>query len=78
MLTLLHIPVIISLVVNYMRRITYREIRDKLDEKGIPEYAEMLKRKYGYDADARKRRLNPRELELINEIRQSDNTYPLD
>ena len=53
-----------------MRRITYREIHDKLVEKGIPEYAEMLKRKYGYDADARKRRLNPRELELINDAKR--------
>lgn len=53
-----------------MRRIVLREMRDKLIAKGMPEYADMLKCKYGYDPDARKRRLNPQEFELINDARR--------
>jgi len=50
-------------------------MRDKLKAKGIPEYADMLRRKYGYDPNAQKRRINPREAELIDDTRRgSGNT----
>ena len=70
MLTFYPFVAIIVLVVNFMRYVNLRDMRDKLKDKGIPEYADMLKRKYGYDADERKRRLNPRELELIDDARR--------
>jgi len=53
-----------------MRRVILREMHKRLRAKGIPEYAEMLRRKYGYDPRERKRRLNPQELELIDDARR--------
>ena len=45
-------------------------MQNRLKAKGIPEYADVLRRKYGYDSTKRKRRLNPCEQELIDEARR--------
>jgi len=62
--------VIIDSKVISMRRIVLREMQNRLKAKGIPEYADVLRRKYGYDSTKRKRRLNPCEQELIDEARR--------
>ena len=58
-----------------MRRIVLREMQEKLEAKGIPEYADMLRRKYGYDPLKRKRTLNPREAELIDDARRRSENH---
>ena len=54
-----------------MRHIKLVDLQKELNEKGIPQFCAELKRKHGYDAVARKRRLNPKEQEIIDTIKQN-------
>ena len=55
-----------------MRHIILAELQKELNDKKIPEFCAELKRRNGYDADARKWRINPEEQKLIDESRKSN------
>ena len=53
-----------------MRHLTMKEIDEKMHAPGIQEYAEWLDKRYPLDPMERKKRRNPVEWEIINELRQ--------
>jgi hypothetical protein len=57
---------IIMIVENMvMKKLILSQLQNEIKAKGIPKFSEKLKAQSGYDADARKQRLNPEELRFI-------------
>lgn len=53
---------------NPMRHIILSELRKQLEDQGIPQFAEELRRRLGYNERTRKLRKNPEEQALIDAI----------
>lgn len=56
-----------------MRRFSLSELQKELCDKNIPQFCTQLKSQNGYDAVARKLRLNPTEQRLIDDSRRKNN-----
>jgi len=55
-----------------MRKYKLSELQEELRARGIPELAEKLKKKTGYDPVARKLRRNPREAKAAYRVRRPE------
>lgn len=50
---------------HYMKHINFLDLVVELKQKNISEFCKELKKRNGYDAIARKKRLNPEEYRLM-------------
>ena len=55
-----------------MKRMNLSELQKELDARNIPQFCAQLKSRNGYDAIARKQRLNPTEQRLIDDSRREN------
>jgi len=58
-------------IIVQMRRYRLSELQNDLKARGMPEFAEKLKKKTGYDPVARKLRRNPGEVEAARRVRRA-------